>query len=244
MKSESIGNSLDFSKLTCYVINLASRKDRLQSALPQLKKLDMNHKIEIAIDAKNLKSDNPFISRATEACYKSHFNVIAQIARGAEDYGFILEDDFLITNFNKLNEQFRRIDFKDYDLIQFGWLQNTLRDRILIALTTLEGRLFHSIYLFAQNVTSLVQKIGRRLRIVRNSTIYSRWLVQDDFKSGGHFYLLSKNFARKLIEFNPEAQVPIDNFFATIAATRRFRIARTTKSFVIQTNSPSSIKNT
>ena len=148
----------------------------------------------------------------------------------------------MITNFKKLQKQMSKIDIRDYDLIQIGWLQNTIRDRILISLTTLEGRIFHLLYLFCRRIPALNEKIGLRLRVARNSIVWDKELVQDDFKSGGHFYLVSKIFAAQLVEFNPQPQVPIDNFYATLAATRKFRISRTTKSYVKQSKSPSSIK--
>ena len=242
MGSESLRNSFDFSKFGAYVVNLATRKDRLETALPQLEKLGLKYKIERAVEAKDLLENNPFISQAAEACFKSHFNSLKGIADGEDDYCFILEDDFLITNFKKLQKQMSKIDIRDYDLIQIGWLQNTIRDRILISLTTLEGRIFHLLYLFCRRIPALNEKIGLRLRVARNSIVWDKELVQDDFKSGGHFYLVSKIFAAQLVEFNPQPQVPIDNFYATLAATRKFRISRTTKSYVKQSKSPSSIK--
>lgn len=243
MRRKTLGRTIDFSTSIAYVINLPSRGDRLVTALPQLDKLGLDYKIEPAIDARELLGNNPFLSRAAEACFTSHFNALRQIADGSTEYGFILEDDFLVTSFKNLQRQIRKIEFENYDLIQIGWLQNTLRDQILIFVTTMEGKFSHALYRISKHIPFVERHVGNRLRVIRNSVIYHPALVQDDFKSGGHFYLVSKNFAKQLIAINPQPQVPIDGFFATLAATRKFRIARTTKSYVRQSNSPSSIKH-
>ena len=233
---------LDTTRFRCFLINLENRPDRLKTAIPQFKKLGIDFEISGAIDANSIVSRNPFLSRPAEACYQSHLKTMGLIAKDMENYSIIVEDDFRITKMNRLKKQLENVNFEEYDLVQIGWLQSTLRDRILIRLTTFESDAFHLLYLLTRNIPFIYKRIQNRLRVVRNSTFYSRDLVQDDFKSGGHFYFISRRFAEFLSELNPQPQVPIDNFLANIAATRKFRIARTRKSYVKQTNSPSSIK--
>jgi GR25 family glycosyltransferase involved in LPS biosynthesis len=233
---------LDTTRFKVFLINLKNRPDRLKTAIPQFKDLGIDFEVSVAIDANSVLSTNPFLSRPAEACYTSHLKTMGLIAADMDNFSIIAEDDFRITKINKLKRQLENIDFEEYDLVQIGWLQNTLRDRILIRLTTLESDAFHLLYLITRNIPFIYKRIQNRLRVVRNATFYSRDLVQDDFKSGGHFYFISRKFAEFLSDLNPQPQVPIDNFLANMAATRKFRIARTRKSFVKQTNSPSSIK--
>ena len=119
---------------------------------------------------------------------------------------------------------------------------NMLLDKILIKLQDWEGDFCHALYLASKKNNYLKKKVGHRLRVVRNGSEYRRDFVTDNFKSGCHFYVVSKNFAKLISASNIEPIMPIDNLFATLSASRKFRILRTRKSYVTQSDSVSSIK--
>ena len=228
--------------LDYYLINLQSRPDRLADARRMFQNLDAGfHRVE-AIDANSLRDTNPFLSRPAEACYRSHMEAIKKIAAGTKNFGIIVEDDFEITNVKALHRQLDDVFDIDFDILQIGWLNNMLLDKILIKLQDWEADFFHALYLASKKNNYLKKKIGHRLRVVRNGSEYRRDFVTDNFKSGCHFYVISKNFAKLISDSNIEPIMPIDNLFATLSASRKFRILRTRKSYVTQSDSVSSIK--
>ena len=195
-----------------------------------------------AVDAKYLKEANPFLSKPAEACFLSHLEAIGQIAGGGSRFGIIVEDDFQITNLSKLKQQLIDIADMDFDVVQIGWLNNTLLDKIVIKYQDWEADFFHLLYLISEHSSYLKTRLGDRLRIMRNGPGYKRKFVSDNFKSGCHFYAISRDFAKTIHDSQINPVMPIDNFFATLSGSRRFNILRTRRSFVGQSNSISSIK--
>ncbi len=228
--------------LDYYLINLQSRPDRLAAAQRMFQSLDTGfHRIE-AIDASSLDEANPFLSMPAEACFQSHMEAIRKIAAAPNNFGIIVEDDFQITNLKALHRQLDAVFDINFDVLQIGWLNNMLLDKILIKLQDWEGDFCHALYLASKKNNYLKKKVGHRLRVVRNGSEYRRDFVTDNFKSGCHFYVVSKNFAKLISASNIEPIMPIDNLFATLSASRKFRILRTRKSYVTQSDSVSSIK--
>jgi glycosyl transferase family 25 len=238
-KNPLANNRLNYA---CYLINLNSRPDRLADSQSMFNLLGAEFQRINAVEAKNLKEVNPFLSQPAEACFYSHMKAIRKIANGKQRFGVVVEDDFEIINIIELKKQLSAIEELKFDIVQIGWLNNMLMDKILIKFQDWEADLFHVLYLMSQRSQYLKNRIGGRLRVLRNGPEYRRGFVADNFKSGCHFYIITKEFAQIISNYEITPTMPIDNLFATLSTSRKFRILRTRKSYVTQNNSVSSIK--
>jgi GR25 family glycosyltransferase involved in LPS biosynthesis len=230
------------SKFNIFVINLEDRKDRLDSVTTHLNSLGLEFQRIQAVSSKDIFDRLGLLSPAAAGCWHSHILAMKEIIDQDLQYGIVAEDDILVSNPKKLYRLLENPEILNIDMLQIGWLQHGIKDRLLILLLNLESILFITLAKFTVQSNFLDKKIGSRLRVTRAKYLPNFRFVSDDFKSGGHFYLISNSMAQEIVSLELEPIIPIDSFLAVMALSRRFRIYRLRRSLVSQTNSISSIK--
>ena len=71
----------------------------------------------------------------------------------------------------------------------------------------------------------------------------SQPVAQNTFELGTHAYVMSRNFAEAMVQFNDPVYLPADLALMELANTENFDSFRLITSLVDQTDSPSSIAN-
>jgi GR25 family glycosyltransferase involved in LPS biosynthesis len=239
MKSE---NNMIQTSVRAYLINLDSRTDRLTETAPQLQQLALDFTRVSAIKASEITAANNMLSAAQYACWQSHLQAMKQIVASGTPFGIISEDDIQIIDYKRLQKLLNSPILNRIDLLQIGWIRSGFKERLMIKLINLESSLFTLIAILGKLSPFIQYKYGSRLRVLRAGYVSSFKFICDDFKSGGHFYLISRKLCLEILSLNMVPMIPIDTFFATLALNHKYRIYRLRSSLVAQSNSPSSIK--
>jgi GR25 family glycosyltransferase involved in LPS biosynthesis len=79
-------------------------------------------------------------------------------------------------------------------------------------------------------------------RNIRRNLRLTRPLIYHSFEAGTHAYVISREFAKVMIEFNDPVFLPADLCFMGIARAKNFRVLRCSKSMSRQSKSASSIR--
>jgi glycosyl transferase, family 25 len=125
-------NSDKFNNLfdKTYLINLASRKDRLQRAKKRLGDLNITYERFEAIDGKTLDS-HPHLKPGEVGCYMSHLNILKDAKQNNYQSILILEDDVVFENnmLEKFYNGYKHIP-DDWEIIYLGANHNQPPTRI------------------------------------------------------------------------------------------------------------------
>lgn len=230
------------SEIDTYLINLGTRSDRLNSSRIEAQKLSLNL---IRVDAVPAITNPPagnLLSRSAHACFESHMKVLRLFLSSNSEHCMILEDDFLVLSPKRVKVFFSRIELSDWDFVQIGFLNTGFRDRISRLLTNYETDIIRVVESLDRHFLPSRISVANRLRIKRIRKV-PRGFVPDDIRSGAHAYVISRTMAEKLLLLNNPAFLTADGFYSSLAWDKAFRMIRVRKSFVSQSNSPSSIKN-
>lgn len=235
-------NLESFGRAHGYLINLDSRPDRLSLALSQIEELGLLVTRLSAVEAVGVDVFNGMLTSAQFACWESHLLAMKNVISSGADFGVIIEDDFLVKDFDSVRKILSSALPSKIDLLQIGWIQSGFKEKLLIRLINLETILFTLVAKTCFRSKRIDDIVGSRLRVLRAKYLANSKFIYDDFKSGAHFYTISKKLACEIIELKMVPMIPIDTFFATLALNHKYRIFRLRTSLVIQSNSTSSIK--
>jgi GR25 family glycosyltransferase involved in LPS biosynthesis len=230
------------SDIDSYLINLGTRLDRLNSSVIEAKKLELNLIRVEAIPASAKPSNGGLLSPSAHACVESHMTALRLFLATDSEHCLILEDDFIVLSRKRVVATFGRIDLRDWDFVQIGFLNTGFRDRIFRSLTNYETSIIRVIETLDRHFLPKSLMISSRLRIKRIKKV-PRGFVPDDIRSGAHAYVISRKMAEKVILLNNPIFLTADGFYSALAWDKSFKIIRVRKSFINQSNSPSSIKN-
>ena len=227
--------------MRAFVINLKDRVDRWDSAIKQIDKLGLPIVRIDAISKHDLKHvDSQFVAPGVAATWKSHQLAMATFLDTSDEYGLIMEDDFLLTKSWDFKELNQALDLCP-DFFQFGYLVTSHIDRLEL----LTANSFDLLLKWLRNMCAVSQglnrRFGSRLLIQEQSGVPSNF-VPNDIRAGGQAYLVSRRFAEASKYMNTPAFTSADGVFMSLGDVRSFRMYRARKSLIVQTNSPTSVE--
>lgn len=225
--------------LPIYLINLDSRIDRLSHSKNQAMKHGIPFERVSAVVPEEPLPFNTLISAPAFACLQSHLKALRTFLQTSESHALILEDDFQILKPAHFKIFIESRVFEHYDFVQLGFLQMGLRHRIDLFAIYIEHILIRMLSQFLKIIGN--KNLVKRLRLRRIQGI-PRGFLPDDIRSGAHCYVVSRNFAQTILFLNNPAFLTIDSLYGTLPWNHHFRMIRTTRSWVDQTDSKSSIK--
>lgn len=227
--------------MRAYVINLKNRVDRWDSVVKQTDKLGLSIVRIDAFSKHDLQHmDANFVAAGVAATWKSHQLAMATFLETPDEYALILEDDFLLT---------KSWDFKDLnqvlelrpDFFQLGYLITSQIDRLELTTANTFDLFLKSLKKLCSLSQKLDRKFGSRLLIQEQDGVSSNF-VPNDIRAGGQAYLVSRRFAEASKYMNTPAFTSADGFFMSLGDVRSFRMYRSRKSLIVQTNSPTSVE--
>jgi hypothetical protein len=180
------------------------------------------------------------VAKGVAATWKSHQLAMEKFLESSDEYGVIMEDDFLLSNSWETNRVSRVVALKP-DFFQFGYLVTSPIDKIELAIANsfdLFLKLLNRMCSFSPRIN---KSFGARLLVSEQSGV--PWdFVANDIRAGGHAYLVSRKFAEASKFMNTPAFTSADGVFMSLGDVRSFRMYRGRKSLITQSNSPSSVE--
>jgi hypothetical protein len=223
-----------------YVINLKSRDDRWASVLQQSEKLGLPITRIEAVSKGDLDVTSPtFVASGVAATWKSHQLAMATFLETSDEYGLIMEDDFLLTRSWNASRISRVIELGT-DFFQFGYLVTSPMDRLELILANSLDVFLKVLNRVCSISNNLQSKLGSRLLLVEQKGLPLN-IVPNDIRAGGQAYLVSRRFAEASKFMNTPAFTSADGMFITLGDVRSFRMFRFRKVLIAQSNSPTSV---
>jgi len=219
-------------KIVAYVINLDSEVKRWESCNTEASILNLTLNRVSAIKADDLSQSN-YATKGVQAAWKSHCKALKIFLDSGADYAFLLEDDFKITHPQIIKRFIESGEYRNWDLVQFGYLLPGMDTKIKVLIANIEATFFKFLANIGQFKRGNRFKFMARLRvkIARNRPIN---FVADDCLPGAHFYLVNRKMALAILELNQPQFLSIDDFFSALSKMRTFKMLRSRKSAVEQ----------
>jgi GR25 family glycosyltransferase involved in LPS biosynthesis len=224
-----------------YVINLERRADRRVKVTNSLKSLNINFEIITAIDAETLRDRQAIfnLSLPAQACWESHVLAIQAFLKTRSSHAIIFEDDVILSKWRAVEKIISRKDFSNFDLVQFGFVNTGLIDRIHRNLVNFESTIFQSLFYFTR--LKPMNFFKKRLRVQRRVDMGFN-IIAHDIRAGAQAYMISRNLAHIIVSNSTTPLVPFDGLLMSLNWISKFKVGRTLKNLIPQDNSPSSIK--
>jgi len=219
-------------KMLILVVSLESATNRRALVVSQLKGHDF--KFVSAIDGKtNGFMGNPFVTATVDAIWNSHKEAYKGFLSSAHDYCLVLEDDFLIKDFNLLSKNLESLVNFNPDLVQVGWLQTGFD---IWVLRVNEGISYY-IFRFLNRIAKFSPRLQRlcmgKMR-TRRASRFPSTVIPDSFLPGAHGYLISRKFAESVLKLNDPTFLSADDFLIALTKMRSFNVCRTRKCLISQ----------
>lgn len=225
--------------MRAYVINLEERVDRWQSVEAQASTLALPLVKIKAVTINDLSASDTYVAPGVAATWKSHQLAMSTFLESREDYGLILEDDFLITHLWDKDWLDIALSTKP-DFFQFGYLVTGPIDLIDLHLHNLLDRGLKLLFRTSQYSNLIKRRFGNRLLVREQEGIKSQ-IVPNDIRAGGQAYLVSRKFAEAAQFMNSPAFTSADGMFMALGDVRSFKMCRSRKSLINQTDSVTSV---
>ncbi len=220
-----------------FVINLDSREDRWRDSSSQFTKLPFEIERVSAVIGAEIEQGEPYVPAGVAATWRSHQKAMrAHLDSGAE-FGFILEDDFLVTR-DISRVMSKVLEIGNFDLVQFGFLTPSFLRRLVryfIGFRDFVLKFFSRFTIFSSS--SLLGKL-----IIREQSGVPFSLVLNDIQAGGQAYLVSKYFSKAAQEMNNPSFLSADGMLMALSETRTFKVARVRTNRITQSNSITSVQ--
>ena len=199
-----------------FVINMDKDLDRWASVQDQAREYDLMLQRVNAVEAKDvLRDELQFVTAGVRAVWKSHMKCMELLLQTKFSHSIIAEDDFHIETSEALFSTLQSQDILSYDVIQLGWVTPGLDNRLKRKYSDFEHAIFRILYKLLLR-TKPKSKNLLRLR-VRNSGQAPKGFIPDDFQPGGHFYLVSREFAKAILKFNEPQFLATDDLYIALA---------------------------
>jgi GR25 family glycosyltransferase involved in LPS biosynthesis len=227
--------------IDAYVINLNSRPDRWSQVQNQTQGLDLNLIRVQAIDMhENKLSEEIYVPTGVSATWRSHqLAMLKFYMESSDSHALILEDDFLLpSDLKKLYKLLR--NSSNFDFLQLGYLINHPFERLDLLIKNLQDYLLKALAWLAPKSRGLQSVLGSRL-LIKEQYKVAHNLVLNDIRAGGQAYIVSRQFALASQQMNRPVFLSADGMFMSLGETRTFRMARSRKNLITQSNSPSSV---
>lgn len=216
------------------VINLDSQKDRWENCLKQAENYGLALTRVPACTPSGLSTTTyHYVTPGVRAVWESHMACIRYFLGTGFEYAIILEDDFNILNFKKIERHLQNPKVLQYDLVQFGFLKPGFDTTIKILIANVETLLFRFIAFVAKLPLLVPGDLRDRLR-VKEAAEMPWGFTADDFQPGAHCYLVSREIAEAILNLNNPQFLCIDDFYTALSQMRSFKSLRIRKSLVGQ----------
>jgi GR25 family glycosyltransferase involved in LPS biosynthesis len=223
-----------------YVINLENRVDRWQQVLEQLDKIGFDVDRIDAVKSDLIDSKvATFASPSVIAIWKSHQKAMTEFLKSEAAHALILEDDFYLKT--DLKFLLSRIYYsEEVDFIQLGYLYTSPMQFLSVKIMNM----INTFLRLAEVATHIRFMPAARLRskkLVTENHEVPFHLIPNDIRAGAHAYLVSRKFAQSMQLFNSPTYLSTDGLYMALGWNRTFRMYRTRKNYVRQSNSISSV---
>jgi GR25 family glycosyltransferase involved in LPS biosynthesis len=180
-----------------------------------LESLGVNFEMIIAIDAETLRNRQTIFNLPlpAQACWESHVIAIEAFLKTGSSHAIVFEDDVLLHNWGTIEKMLSRKDFSNLDLVQFGYVNTGLIDRIQRNLINFESTIFQSLYYVSRNKP--LNRFQKRLRVRRRVGMGFN-LVAHDIRAGAQAYMISRNLAQVILQNSTTPLVPIDGLLMSL----------------------------
>ena len=220
-----------------FVINLDSREDRWREASSQFSKLPFEVERVSAVLARDVENEEPYVPSGVAATWRSHQKAMRAHLQSGAEFGFILEDDFLVSH--DISRILSRVTtFCDFDLVQFGFLTPSPLRRLIRHLI---GTRDVSLKMLNRLSKILHLPLFEKLLIREQSEIPFS-LVLNDIQAGGQSYLVSKKFSEAAQSMNNPSFLSADGMLMALSETRTFKVARVRVNQIKQSDSITSVQ--
>jgi GR25 family glycosyltransferase involved in LPS biosynthesis len=232
-----------------YVINLDERLDKLTFVARQINKLGLSFERISACkfnDSKIINSD--FVAPArVQANWISHLDAYQKLIDSRDSYCLILEDDCEISekgiSFLKLLNEMKSLDF---DILQIGFLENKfkvysiLSSRIKLKFLNMLNTKIMCIdkFHFQSRINNYVKRklFELEFTIEQSKKLNLDNLIVPEVLSGTHAYLINKEIAKKILQYNRPIVMGADLAIQMLGISGNWKIYRTPVSFASQYN--------
>lgn len=251
--------------LKSYVINLPNRLDRKINSIDRISRIGQDPRIIVAIsgdDVKYLHYEGA-APRNVIALWQSHRKVWKHFLATNEEACFVFEDDVQFSHkSSKIIDSLSRLDFKTFDVLQFGFLPlnsrwNYAMSEYLIYSKIKTSRIIiHNLsklfsYPFLNNtkipkLTIIRSKLINRSHQINElkeieQQIDKNVILLPEFRSGTHAYMVTRRGAQKLLDYNVPTILGSDLAFQMLAISKSLRILRLSFSVAGQDETPVSV---
>lgn len=226
--------------VNAYVINLANRTDRWKSVMLQGDDLGLNIlRIEAVTTSDVNIASEQYVAPGVAATWKSHQLAMKTFLESDDKYGLILEDDFLLSkSWKEFN--FEIVEHVQADFLQIGYLITSPLDYCKYVLDEVWDYSIKTLRGIARLPFLGGLSVFKRFLILEQQGI--PWgIVPNNIRAGGQSYIVSRDFARASAQMNTPVFNTTDCFFISLGDVRTFRMMRTRKNFIKQTNSSTSV---
>jgi GR25 family glycosyltransferase involved in LPS biosynthesis len=197
------------------------------------------------------------------ALWQSHRKVWKHFLATNDEACFVFEDDVQFTNDSpKVIASISRLDFKTFDVLQFGFLPLNSRwnyglsEYLIYSITRYSRIVIQNLSKFFSysilNNIQIAQTTSIRMKLMSRShevkelnkiekQIYGNILLLPEFRSGTHAYLVTRTGAQKLLDYNVPTILGADLAFQMLAISKSLRILRLSISVAGQDDSPVSV---
>lgn len=224
--------------MKAYVINLESRKDRWADVEAQSSLLGVEV-IRVAAVTTETASPSAFVTKVIAATWQSHQLAMESFLESNDDFGIIMEDDFVIS---------RRFKLKDFDIhsklkadfFQLGFLITGPTDQVQILINTLVDTSLKLLRIVSRSSKFFRKNLGGRL-LIREQSGIPFGVICNDIRPGAHAYIVSREFAQAAQKINSPEFLSADAVFIAMGWMRSFKMLRLRRSVIGQSDSKTSI---
>lgn len=225
------------------LINLDRDIERLNTSINQCERIGITTLRVEAVQAESLVEKSKFSFRhATEACWASHLKALRYLLEHDSEYAVILEDDFIIEDPDKFKQILNELNKYSFDLVQLGYLNIGIINRLNKALENFQTRLLRALVLAAKLGAPFLKGILKRSRI-QLMLQTPKGFVPNSFLPGAHAYIISRRLAEYILRDYSTFLLPVDGFYNAISKAGGVRSFRISRSLVGQTMYPNSMRN-
>jgi len=230
-------------KFEVLVINVASDNARRISMSERLRQRNIDFRFVRAIEAKNITNSEPrFLTSTAQAVWQSHLKCLLMAAEFSTPT-LILEDDAILSfDEAKVKTLVALMNSERIDFIQLGFLDINLAGRFSIKLRNLYSYFTRNSFLPSLFLIFGFKEVGRASSQSWRKKLPNDFVV-NDVRFGAHCYLVSPEFAKKMLSLNSPAFLPADDFFVALSRAKSFKMIRLKKSYSAQDDSPSAFSS-
>jgi GR25 family glycosyltransferase involved in LPS biosynthesis len=184
----------------------------------------------------------PYVAQGVSATWRSHQKAMEMFLASGDEFGLILEDDFILRRSFRIKFQEAVIDNSNSDFIQLGFLINggiEWFDFVAMSVRDFALKMLH-----LGRKVPFFNRLGflNRLLVLEQNLVPWGFILHD-IRAGGHAYVVSRKFASAAQVLNKPAFTSTDGVFMYLGNVRTFRMVRRARGIVTQSDSVTSVES-